>query len=89
MTKAVAPASSVRTRVREVLANERQLLDVFERVYEAGALDPTSLGAAVGVPPARVRLFVTGLIAKLRNAGIESPIEIEESPVVFRYRGER
>ena len=89
VTKAVAPASSVRTRVREVLANELQLLDVFERVYEAGALDPTSLGAAVGVPPARVRLFVTGLIAKLRNAGIESPIEIEESPVVFRYRGER
>jgi hypothetical protein len=86
---AVAPTSSVRTQARAVLASDPRLLAMFERIYEAGALDSSALGTAVGIPPPRVRLYVTGLIAKIRDAGLEPPIEIEDSPLVFRYKGLR
>ena len=82
-------ATSLRARIRAALTNDPNLLAIFDRIYEAGALDSIALGSVLRVPPARVRISVTGLIAKLRGFGIESPIEIEESPLVFRYRGER
>ncbi len=81
--------SSIRVQARAVLAKDPLLLQILERLNEAGFLDATQLGNAVGLPPARIRFFVTGLIGRLRAAGIEPPVIIEDEPLVFRWIGPR
>ncbi len=87
--RALVSASDIRVRSRAALADHERLLRIFERIAEAGSLDGAQLASAVGVPPGRARLFVTGLVDRLRDAGLEPPIAIEDDPLVFRWVGPR
>ena len=82
-----AAESEAIQRCRAVLAHDKRFLEIFERVREgAPSLTASQLGSVLGIPPGRLRPIVTGLIVALSNAGIESPITIEDDPLVFRWR---
>ncbi len=81
--------ADIRVRARAALVGQDRLAAIFERIAEAGSLDASQLASAAGVPVGRLRPFVTGMVNRLREAGIEAPITVEEEPLVFRWTGPR
>jgi hypothetical protein len=79
--------SELVARCRAVLAGDERLLKIFDRVRDgAPSLSASQLELLVGIPAARLRPFVVGLVRKLGDAGLDSPIVVEDDPLVFRWR---
>jgi len=82
-------AADVRVRARAALAGDARLLRIFASIDDAGFLNAAQLAGATSLPPGRVRVFVVGLIDRLQKAGVDSPIAIEDDPLVFRWIGSK
>jgi hypothetical protein len=79
--------SDLVARCRTALAGKERSLKIFDRIREgAPSLSASQLGALVEIPSGRLRILVTGLNDDLARAGIDSPITIEDDPLVFRWR---
>ncbi len=88
-TKPGPDVADVRVRARAALVGDARLLKLFASIDDAGFLNAAQLAGATSLPQGRVRVFVVGLIDRLQKAGIDSPIAIEDDPLVFRWIGSK
>jgi len=82
-------APGVLARCRETLAGDARALRMLDAIVDAGALTPQQLAHRVGLPAGRIGVLVTGLRDRLEDAGLDVPLEIDDEPQAFRWRGER
>lgn len=71
----------------EATGHDPKNVAILEGIAESGVLASAQLASRIAVPVGRIRLRVTGIITKLRSAGIEPPIVIEDEPEAFRWIG--
>jgi hypothetical protein len=74
---------------RAAIEGDTRNLAIIEGLAIAGALDAAQLAQSIQSKPGLIRLRVTGLVEKLTDAGLPSPIAVEEEPLVFRWVGPR
>lgn len=86
----ITESHSMLARCRAVLqgdGNDPKNVEILEAIAAAGVLTSEQLASKVALKGGRIRLRVTGIVGKLRAAGLAVPIVIEDEPEAFRWVG--